>query len=139
MRRRRNFTATGAGAGPAADRGSAFVESIIAAAIVAMALGTTYRVIADSAARDRASEARRVALLIAQSELASVGADIPLAPGDTSGQSGDMTWRVEVSPYGAGGDKNPAGELLRVAVSVGPQAGGPNLVTLQSLRLGPGT
>lgn len=131
MRRRRNFTAT--------DAGSAFVESIIAAAIVAMALGATYRVIADSAARDRATEARRTALLIAQSELASVGADIPLAPGDTSGQSGDMTWRVEISPYGAGEDKNAAGELLRVAVSVGPQAGGPDLVTLQSLRLGPGT
>ena len=134
MSRGRNFAATEAGA----DGGSAFVKSIVAAAIVAMALGATYRVIADGAARDRGAEARRTALLIAQSELAAIGADIPLAPGDTSGRSGDMAWQVDISHYGENDDKNAAGELLRVAVSVGPQDGGSSLVTLQSLRLGPG-
>lgn len=122
-----------------ADAGSAFVESIVAAAIVAMALGATYRVIADSAGRDRAAEARRAALLVAQSELANVGVEIPLAPGDASGLSGDMAWRVAIAPYDENQDKNPAGELLYVAVSVAPRDGGPALVTLRSLRLGPGT
>jgi hypothetical protein len=131
MRRRRNFAR--------GDAGSAFVESIIAAAIVAMALGFTYRVIADSAARDRGAEARRTALLVAQSELAAVGADIPLSPGGASGESGDMAWRVEITRYGEGEDKNPAGALLRVAVSVWPRGGGASLVTLQSLRLGAGS
>ena len=122
-----------------ADGGSAFVESIVAAAIVAMALGATYRVIADGAARDKAVAARRTALLVAQSELAAVGADIPLAPGDAAGQSGDLAWRVDITPYGENEGQNPAGELLRVAVSVRPRDGGADLVTLQSLRLGPGT
>ena len=132
MRRRRSFAG--------GEAGSAFVESIIAAAIVAMALGFTYRVIADGAARDRGAEARRAALLVAQSELAAVGADIPLSPGDVSGESGDMAWRVDITRYGEGGDdKNPAGALLRVAVSVRPRGGGASLVTLQSLRLGAGT
>ena len=121
------------------DAGSAFVESMIAAAIVAMALGATYRVIADSAARDRAAEARRSGLLVAQSVMAAVGADIPLAPGDMSGQSGDVAWRVEITPYGQNEEKNPVGDPLRVAVSVWPRHGGATLVTLQSLRLGPGT
>jgi hypothetical protein len=126
---------------PRADAGSALVESIVAAAIVALALGTTLRVIADSAARDRAADARRTALLVAQSELANVGADIPLAPGDGSGRWGDLAWRVRISPYGEdeqGGEGNPAGRLLYVVVSVSPIAGGPDLVTLRSLRLGPG-
>ena len=135
MRRRPNF-ATG---DRRADAGSAFVESIVAAAIVALALGTTYRVIGDGAARDRAAEARRSALLVAQSELAAVGADIPLTPGDVSGQSGDMAWRVEITPYAESEDKSPVGALLRVGVSVWPRNGGSALVSLQSLRLGSGS
>ena len=124
---------------PGDDAGSAFVESIVAAAIVAMALGSTWRVVADGAARDRGAEARRAALLVAESELAAVGADIPLAPGDASGESGDMAWHVEIVPYDESADKNPVGDLLRVAVSVSPRSGGASLVTLQSLRLGSGT
>ncbi|MDB5481955.1 MAG: hypothetical protein JWO83_3008 [Caulobacteraceae bacterium] len=135
MRRRHTF----AGRRARAETGSAFVESIVAAAIVALALGATFRVVADGAARDRGAEARRAALLVAQSELAAVGADIPLAPGNTSGESGDLAWRVDISPYAENDEKNPAGELLRVAVSVRPREGGSSLVTLQSLRLGAGS
>jgi hypothetical protein len=131
-------TPGGIGAG-AAESGSAFVEAIIAAAIVAMALGATYRVIADSTARDRAAAARRTALMVAQSTLENVGADIPLVPGDTSGQSAGMTWRVEITPYGDSEAANPVGELLRVAVSVSAPNGGPSQVTLQSVRLVPGS
>jgi type II secretory pathway pseudopilin PulG len=119
--------------------GSAFVESIVSAAIVALALGATYRVIADGAGRDKAAEARRAALLVAQSELADVGADIPLSAGDASGQSGDLAWRVAITAYNEDEDKNPAGKLWDVAVSVGPLEGGPTLITLRSLRLGAGS
>jgi hypothetical protein len=121
------------------DGGSAFVESIVAAAIVAMALGATWRVVADSAARDRAAEARRTALLVAQSQLANVGAEIPLVPGEAAGRSGDMVWRVEITPFGENEDRTPVGDLMDVAVSVWPLAGGPRLVTLRSLRLATGT
>ncbi len=122
-----------AGAG---DAGSVFVETIIAAAIVAMALGAMFQVIADGAARDRAVTLRRMALLIAQSELDAVGAAIPVAPGQSSGVAGDMVWRVEITPYQEGGDADRAGALYRVVVGVRPRAGGAELVTLRSLRLG---
>jgi len=135
MRRRKDCAARNRGD----DSGTAFVESIVAAAIVALALGSTWRVVADGAARDRGTEARRAALLVAQSEMAAVGADIPLAPGDASGESGDMAWRVEITPYDENAQNNQVGELLRVAVSVWRRDGGPSLVTLQSLRLGSGT
>ena len=118
------------------DTGSVFVETLIAAAIVATALGSTFRVIADSAARERGAQARRTALLIAQSELADVGSEIPVAPGQSAGTWGDFVWRVDVEPYGAGESANPVGDLYEVTVHVHPRSGGPALATLRSLRLG---
>ena len=119
------------------DGGAIFVESLVAAAIVAMILATTFRVIADGAARERESEQRRMALLVAQSELAAVGVEIPLEPGENEGVSGDMVWTVDVAPYSDESGASSAGDLSKVVVSVRPRAGGRNLVALETLRLGP--
>jgi hypothetical protein len=113
-----------------------FVESLIASAIVAMALAAMFRVVADGAASDRAVMSRRMALLVAQSEMDAVGATIPVAPGQSSGVTGELIWRLEISPYEEGGDADQAGGLYRVVVSVRPRAGGADLVSLRSLRLG---
>jgi hypothetical protein len=121
----------------AGERGAMFVEAMLAAAIVAVALGATLRVVADSAQRTRAVEARRAAVLVAQSELDGVASVIPLQPGRTVGVAGDLVWEVNVAPYVEGGDATDAGGLWRVAVGVRQRAGGPDLVTLQTLRLGP--
>lgn len=120
---------------PADDAGSIFVESMIAAAIVALVLATAFRVIADSADRERITEGRRSALLIAQSELAAVGSEIPLASGQSSGLSGDIVWRVDISPYSDGVDSSSVGGLWRVAVSVRPRGADRDSVRLQTLRL----
>ena len=120
---------------PGGDTGSIFVEAMIAAAIVAMALSGTFRVIADNATRARAAEARRAALLVAQSQLADVGAEIPVATGTSDGVSGDLLWRVDVAPYGDQDQVGSAGALFDVTVSVSPAVGGPALVTLHTLRL----
>jgi hypothetical protein len=117
------------------DAGEVFIEAIIAAAIVAAALGATCRVISDSAARDRGIEARRAAVMVAQSELADVGAEIPLRPGETAGLTGALAWRVTVSSYA---DATTAGPLLEVLVTVSPRTGGPALANLRTLRLGAG-
>jgi hypothetical protein len=130
----RGMTLQGRRAGD--DAGSVFVEAVIAAAIVAVALGGTFRVIADSAARSRAVEARRVALLLAQSEMALVGTEIPLAAGDSAGLAGELVWRVRIGAYAEGSAANSAGALWRVDVSVRPRSGGEPLVSLASLRLG---
>ncbi len=120
------------------DAGAIFVESLIAAAIVAMALAGAFQVIADSASRARKAEVHRSALMIAQSELAAVGADIPLEGGQSDGVVGNLVWQVNVTPYTAEGEANSAGALWKVEVSVRPRAGGQSLVTLATLRLGPG-
>jgi type II secretory pathway pseudopilin PulG len=120
------------------EAGSVFVESMIAAAIVAMVLAATFRVIGDSAARERGTEARRAALLVAQSTLADVGSEIPIAPGHTAGAWGDLAWGVDIESYGSGGAQNVVGDLYAVTVRVRPRSGGAPLASLRSLRLGPG-
>jgi len=130
----------GAARRPAAgDRGSIFVESVIAAAIVAMALGGVFRMIVDGVNHGRDVQARRTALLLAQSELAAAGSEIPLQPGQEAGVSGDLVWRVDISPYNDGIDASAAGGLWRAAVSVRRRTGGVELARLESLLLGPKT
>jgi type II secretory pathway pseudopilin PulG len=117
------------------DQGSAFIESLIAAAIVCLALGATFQVIADSTGRARQNQARGAAYLVAQSELADVGAEIPLQPGKTSGVSGPFAWTVDMAPFETGQASSTAGALLQVTVQVQARQGGPQLATLQSLRV----
>jgi hypothetical protein len=114
-----------------------FIEAVIAAAIVALVLATTFQVIADSARRHRAVEIHRRALLVAQSEMDDVGADIPLTEGRTTGVSGDLAWRVDITPYEAEGGANSAGALWKVTVAVRPRAGGADAAVLRTLRLQP--
>jgi hypothetical protein len=117
------------------DDGAVFVESLVATAIVSMVLVATFQVIADGAAREHKTQNQRMAVLVAQSELAAVGADIPLESGDSAGYAGNLVWRAEISPYDGGGGANSVGALMKVRMSVRPRAGGANLVVLDSLRL----
>ena len=119
------------------DAGAIFVEAMIAAAIVALALAGTLKVIADSARRGQAVELRREALLVARSRLDAVGADIPLRAGDSAGAAGDLVWSVRVTAAPESVADSAAGGLWRVAVSVRPRQGGPALASLATLRLGP--
>jgi hypothetical protein len=121
------------------DSGSVFIESMVAAAIVALSLAAMYRVIEDGAMRDRAVNEKQTALLIAESELAAVGSGIPLAHGMTSGTEGPYAWRVDISPSGAGsGNPSIAGPLWQVTVSVRALDSENAIVTLNSLSLSPG-
>jgi hypothetical protein len=116
------------------DAGTAFIDTMVAAAIVALCLGTMYRVTADTAHRSAALSETRTALLIAQSQLAAAGFEMPLTPGVTSGRQGAFVWNVAVAPSGEGASN--AGRLWSVTVSVGRE-GAPVSVTLRTLRLAP--
>jgi hypothetical protein len=121
------------------DEGSVFIESMVAAAIVALALAAMYRVIEDGAMRNRAVNEKQTALLIAQSELAAVGSGIPLAQGMTSGTEGPYAWRVDISSSDVGsGSASVAGPLWQVTVSVRALDSENAIVTLKNLALASG-
>lgn len=112
------------------------IEAMVAAAIVALMLAALYRGIADSAHREVLLAQKRGALLIAQSELAAVGAVVPLSRGVSGGVDGGYIWRIDVEPYAASQGAGNAGTLWNVTVSVRAKGGSVNLVTLRSLALG---
>ncbi len=136
MRRKHLPSAPPVAEGLRTDAGAIFIDSLIAAAMVAMALGAMLQVVAESGGRERQGEQRRAALLVAQSELDAAGSDIPLRSGRSVGIIGDLTWRMDISPFDQAGAANTSGALWVVAISVRPRAGGTDLVTLKTLRLG---
>ncbi|MDR3509125.1 MAG: hypothetical protein P4L64_14625 [Caulobacteraceae bacterium] len=119
------------------ERGSVFIETLVATAIVALVLAAACQTVADSIARHQTMEARRYALMVARSQLAAVGSAIPLETGTTEGRDGDDIWRVDMGPCGSESAASTAGRLYCIAVSVRSAQGGAALVTLNSRRLAP--
>lgn len=121
----------------ARESGSVLIEAMVAAAMVALMLGAMYSSIGDSTMRERVITQKRMALLIAQSEMDAVGSTLPLSPGATGGVNGPYTWRVSIEPYVASLGVSNAGPLYQVTVSVRASDGNAALVTLRTLALGP--
>ena len=129
------------------ERGSVLIEAMVGAAIISMTLIAMYTSIITTAAHNRMAESRRVAMMIAQSELAAVGPIIPSTPGTTEGTNGDFYWRVDIAPWQQGGQPqqpvlgqlpNPTGTLCLVTVTVADQRRAP-LAVLTTLTLARGT
>lgn len=71
---------------------------MVAAAIMAVVLAVATQAIGSGARREARVERSTLAMLEARSRLDEVGADIALAPGVSSGQDGEMAWRVTITP-----------------------------------------
>jgi general secretion pathway protein I len=122
------------------DAGFAILETLVALAILAIALGVLLAVLTDGIGRQGRAEKLAEATLHAQSLLARVGADAPLKAGATTGTlPSGMHWHVLVEPYGDTADRKawPAA-AYRVTVDVLSEDGEPGgaLVRLSTLRLG---
>jgi hypothetical protein len=109
---------------------------MVAITVIAMMLAVTYRAVGESVVRSRAAEASRAAVMIAQSRLALVGAEIPLAPGETTGVDGDFAWRIQIDPAPED-DASTMGPLLLVTASVRDRGGKSDHAIMRTERLGP--
>jgi general secretion pathway protein I len=119
------------------DQGSVFIEALVACAVVAGVLAALFDVIQASAERRSGLEARREALMIARSELASVGEEVSVAPGQVEGVEGAYQWRIQIDqPLAQALAISHAGPLYPVRVSVTAARGGQELVVLKTLRIG---
>ena len=122
------------------DAGSILIEALVSVAVVAAVLAALFQTIEAAALHRRAAAARREALLVAESELAAVGSAIGVSPGEVAGADGAYRWRVRIDPpIQETLETSRAGLLYPVEVSVGPAAGGPDLVSLKTLRVAPAT
>lgn len=100
-----------------ARRGTIFLETVIAAALVSIILVALFNTLVDSARHARQVREQQYALLVAQSQLATVGASIPLRSGVVRGVAGRYRWRIEIAPT-AGEGRGKIGQILRVTISV---------------------
>jgi general secretion pathway protein I len=117
-----------------APKGFTLVEVLVALAIVAIAFGVALGVMSGGLSRLDHDHNVQQALLVAQSALARVGQDIPVADGETGSEGRDgFAWHIAISPYGAA-----AGGLAahRVVVTVDWHEGWQSReVRLQTVRL----
>jgi hypothetical protein len=120
----------------AGERGSVLIEAMVAAAMVALMLGAMYTSLGDTTKRETVVAQKRMALLIAQSEMDTVGSTLPVSPGAMAGVDGPFMWRVAIEPYSASQGVSNAGPLYQVTVSVRASGSNVALVTLTSLALG---
>ncbi len=108
--------------------GSLVIEALVAVLIVAAMAGLWFQTLGSAAHGQRGTADRRLAYLIAQSRLATVGVLNSVVPGVTSGNDGAFAWTVDIEPAGQPG-------LARVTVNVTGGDARP-LATLTSLRFG---
>jgi general secretion pathway protein I len=120
------------------ERGSVLVEALVSTTIVAAAMAAMFTAVDESDGHRREIAARRMALMIARSELAAVGSAIPLRPGQVDGAEGDFVWRVRVEPGQADAlDSSLVAPPSTVTVTVRAAAGGPDLAMLRTQLAAP--
>jgi general secretion pathway protein I len=123
------------------DGGFTLIETLVALAILSIALSVLLTVFGDGIRRQGRAEQLAMATLQAQSLLARVGVDIPLKTGAATGAlSKGLHWRLHVDRYGDAGDRKAwPSDAYQVVVEVVSEEGNRNepLVRLVTLRLGP--
>jgi general secretion pathway protein I len=83
------------------DSGFTLVEVVIALGILAFSLSVMFGIMSDGIWRVRQADAGARAVLLAQSVLARIGADVPLRQGQTAGQfSGGFGWQLQIQAFG---------------------------------------
>lgn len=131
--------------GPGRARGFTLIEVLVAFAILALALGVLLQVFSGGLNNARVSEAYTTASLLAESKLAALGAEEPLAEGQSAGRFDDrFRWRVDVRPYEEAERSGPTEReewpvnAFQVVVTVSwNEANEERSVSLSTLRLAP--
>lgn len=123
---------------PANTRGFTLLEVLVALMVFTLAFGVLTQIVQTGLHQSASAEATSVATLLAQSQLARVGVDLPLEVGEGGGMIDErFRWRTMISPAELPMERD---ELAAFVVEVTIAWGSPDAsreVTLTSLRLGP--
>ncbi len=128
-------------------RGFTLIEILVALIILGLSLGVIMQIFSAGLDRARKTEARAVAVQLAESKLAAIGIEEPLTEGVTDGQFDErFRWRVLVQPYRPAGDDTDETTALVHAYAVnvrvfwsdgggGDGGGDDGTVSLSTIRL----
>jgi hypothetical protein len=112
---------------PARESGSVMIEALVAVLILAAAAGFWFNTVGGTVERQSGVARRALAMLVASSQLATVGVVAPAAPGTRTGRDGTFDWSIAIAPA------PDTDGLMRVDVSV-RDARGARLAQLSTLR-----
>jgi general secretion pathway protein I len=123
-------------------RGMTLIEVLVAFIVLSVTMAVIMQIFSGGMRNSRLAESYSRAVFLAESKMAAVGLERPLALGEESGRAGeDMQWRVSVTPA----EEEPTTNtqlmpvrlyLVRVTAAWGDD-GRERQVQLTSLRLGP--
>ena len=95
------------------QQGFSLLEVLVAFSILALTLGVLLRIFGGGARQAALVEEQAQAVILAESMLASVGADIPLEPGERRAEIDERyRWAMRVSPYNF--EETPLGVVMSV-------------------------
>jgi general secretion pathway protein I len=119
------------------NAGFTLLEVLVALVIFALAFGVLAQIIQTGLRQSTVAESTAAATSLARSQLARVGTELPLAVGETGGETEDgMRWHTGIQfaepPLE---DLGLASYEVQVTVSWGPEPA--EQVTLTTLRIGP--
>lgn len=123
---------------PRRDRGFTLLEVIVAFTILAFAMTALVQAFSSGLRGLSVAEASTAAVMHARAKLEEVGSVIPVQEGEASGTYDDgFDWRVVVTPFDVGEDRDFGSGLIAYLVEVTVAAPGAPEITLRGLRLGP--
>ena len=126
------------------EAGFALIEILVAFVIGVMALAAFFPLFSGNLEGIARAGRKEQALLLAQSQLDAVGADLPSAPGRAAGRAeGGFGWQVDVLPYAgpAPAQTGSSFPVLQITATVtwreGPMRRSVSLHSLRPSRLQP--
>jgi general secretion pathway protein I len=120
----------------ASHGGFTLLEILVALVIFALAFGVLAQIMQTGLQQSAGAQSRAGATLLARSELARVGVEVPLQVGRAEGETGDgMRWQTEIEVVEEP-DENQSLALYQVQVTVAWGASPAEQLSLTTLRTG---
>jgi general secretion pathway protein I len=122
---------------PVLPAGFTLLEVLVALVCFALVFGILAQIMRTGLRQSASAEATIMASLVARSQLARVGTELPLEPGEAQGEVDGMRWRTTIQLTEGGAEDIEIGAYrIDVTVAWGPPEED-RAMTLTTLRLGP--
>jgi general secretion pathway protein I len=117
--------------------GFTLLEVLVALIVFALVFGILAQILRTGLRQSATAETTATATLLARSQLARVGTELPIEAGEIEGEADGMRWRTAIELVRSASEETDlAAYRVRVTVAWGDDQA-PQEVTLTTIRIGP--